>query len=335
MNEILSISTSKNDGDIVEAFIRSNSKYVDFFVILDDSTDNTVEIICKLQSEGYQIKVVSRHGNPASQVEVMNKALADYADPNKYCLALLLDLDEVVLAKSKNELINLGDATSPIAMLWTPFIPNGRDYLGSQDPLRSCFFSSPKIYSPVQKVAVPRKLFSEIVMPGNHGLKSKLFPHELIPVFLSDIRIGHFPVRFSGQIITKIITALATINIKKNRLPGEASHLTPIMQLIRDSKFNLDKKVLQLIAKNYGAELLAPPSFGLLVKNYLRDVIGSSRRARLLPNIEIKYLDLARINYIQLLDEIIEVENKFTIEKMKIIDNDFISIVNEAKQSIQ
>ena len=151
MNEILSISTSKNDGDIVEAFIRSNSKYVDLFVILDDSTDNTVEIICKLQSEGYQIKVVSRHGNPASQVEVMNKALADYADPNKYCLALLLDLDEVVLAKSKNELINLGDATSPIAMLWTPFIPNGRDYLGSQDPLRSCFFSSPKIYSPVQK----------------------------------------------------------------------------------------------------------------------------------------------------------------------------------------
>jgi hypothetical protein len=58
-SQVFSLTCSKNEEDIVEAFIRLNSRIVDTFIFFDSSTDSTREILSKLKNEGFNILVIA------------------------------------------------------------------------------------------------------------------------------------------------------------------------------------------------------------------------------------------------------------------------------------
>ena len=242
----------------------------------------------------------------------------------------MLDIDEVLLAKSKDELIDLSYQTNPIGMLWTPFLPNGMNYYQSKNPLKDCFYSPITAYSPVRKVAIPRQLIGKcLVMPGNHGLKESTSPNKLINDSLSDIRIAHFPVRSSEQVVVKTITALATIRMKKNRLQGEATHLVPIMRLIKETNFYLKAEVLHKLAENYGNQEIELNSIKADVKNLMRGLFGANRRVNLLPDIDMKYTNLAKVNELKLLSELIQEQSARLAKSLGLLDDYIYNLEGE------
>ena len=70
--KIAAICSTKNEGDIVEAFVRLNAKICTSFFFADDSTDNTRAILTRLGGEGYDINLLPRlvsegaHNQPAA-----------------------------------------------------------------------------------------------------------------------------------------------------------------------------------------------------------------------------------------------------------------------------
>ena len=54
MRKIISITMVNNESEIIESFIRYNYNFLDEMVIIDNGcTDNTIKIVNKLISEGF------------------------------------------------------------------------------------------------------------------------------------------------------------------------------------------------------------------------------------------------------------------------------------------
>jgi 3,4-dihydroxy 2-butanone 4-phosphate synthase/GTP cyclohydrolase II len=51
--KIASISTTKNECDVIEAFVRHNARFCDKFFFIDESVDQTRTILKALQEEGF------------------------------------------------------------------------------------------------------------------------------------------------------------------------------------------------------------------------------------------------------------------------------------------
>ena len=63
--KIASISCIKNEADLIEDFVRINSTFIDTFVFIDDSSDDTSLILKKLAHEGFKILLVEQDNSEA------------------------------------------------------------------------------------------------------------------------------------------------------------------------------------------------------------------------------------------------------------------------------
>jgi hypothetical protein len=302
-NRWLSITCSRNDGDMVEAFIRGNSAFIDKFVIMDDSTDNTPQILELLTREGYDIEVIRRPGLVASQREKTNFMFQKYAKPKRFAAVIPLDVDEILVANqkgiTKSDLENVNEAKF---LPWIPYAPKTQGWTSATESLQECFVGTSNQLDTIRKVFIPAQSVSKsgLVEIGAHsyllaGQPAVRGDHEVLS-------IAHFPVRTWEQIMSKVVTQLTAVRIKKDKLKGESTHLQGLARYLNAASNSKDLLSLQTIAAYYAA---FTPGLGKNLEKIQFNDLG-----KLLPNISLSYLDYAKVNLeanmLKIIDELIE-----------------------------
>ena len=252
--KLISISMVKNESDFIERFIRINSNVIDEFFIMDDnSCDETVSILQSLINEGFTITVVSLGTKAARtqyrQNEVMNWLLryAYNESQEKPDFILPLDADELLFL-SREELESKLSQLQPGqygGMKWTTFVPHAGS-LTNKDLLKKRFLPLSKEQYPCFKAIVPAKMIEEQELTmGNHALKNNPYQVDL------KIDLCHFPIRSENQIIAKALVTATKFSLKKDKSPSEGYHIIQLANEIRRNKYRLTESQLEQYTLSY------------------------------------------------------------------------------------
>lgn len=251
--KIAVIATTKNEEDIIESFVRHNSEFCDAMFFIDNSTDQTRDILQKLKTEGYLLEIIEENNSIYYQGSVISAALHHLAADRFFDWFLLLDADEFVAARHRNELEeNLEQIPSGHlgALHWQTFVPYVLDAHTLVDPILQGYKPRSFEHPVFSKLCVSADLAGSIQMgPGNHSAQFQNGTG--VPAVLIDIRLAHFPVRSEFQIMRKNLIATHNLAMKPKRLEGEGSHVFPIFNAIRDGNYYLSFMKLQKIALGY------------------------------------------------------------------------------------
>lgn len=298
---VAAITTTKNEADIIESFVRHNARYCDKFCIIDESTDATRSILFRLREEGYDIDVYAAHSHDFQQERFISECLDLLGAAGGIDWALLLDADEILGGVDRSAFERALGALPPAtlgAAAWKTFIPLSLDYFGRRDPVQENFL--PRKFEPsiFYKVFVPRALFGRVdVEPGNHGVVGRA-DRAAVPAMAMPGYIGHFPVRSAGQIIFKNVATAHMLAAKANRRPSEGVHVFRTLEKLRHCGFDLDYGTLRDIALEYADFDRTRPC--------AIDTAAAPLRAA--PQ-ACRYLDMARINLLSMFDREIEAQS--------------------------
>ena len=173
--KIISITTVKNEGDIIESFIRYHLNIVDEMIILNNgSTDDTNYILSQLVRENLPITVIEDKDKYFKPVQKMNslmkKAILEY-DADIVCP---IDVDEFITSDDGNprEIIEKMDSNSYFKLKWRTYVPTENDNLSEK------FIPSKMVYIRDEnleeyKVILHRNLFDEYgvsLIVGSHDI---------------------------------------------------------------------------------------------------------------------------------------------------------------------
>ena len=101
--KIISITTIKNESDIIESFVRYHLNIMDLMIILDNgSTDDTLDILIQLKNEGLPIVVIideDKYFEPYIKYNyLLDVALNEYSAD----IICPLDCDEFIICDEGN-----------------------------------------------------------------------------------------------------------------------------------------------------------------------------------------------------------------------------------------
>ena len=256
MSKIFSISCSKNESDIIETFIRVNSRIVDVFIFIDDSTDSTKIILNKLIEEGFDILIFGRSDNsPYDQGAIMTSALREGVSLGKTGdFYVPLDCDEFITHDDKQSflLAMMGVPKNHVGFqFWITYIPISENFnFEKENGIQKSFKQKEKADSKFGKIIVPFDMASNIII-GTGSHRAFLIAGGLVNSFVMPSYLAHFPVRDSLQIIRKTIAALDGLVQKKSRGPQEGFHVYDALRKIIHYEFKISLIELQKLAYEY------------------------------------------------------------------------------------
>ncbi len=238
--KIAAISGVKNEADIIESFVRHNAKYIDDFYFIDDSVDNTREILRLLAQEGFRISLINLDTRDYQHSQIMTNATRLVGTKAQYDWIFYLDGDEILASESQEQfhkVLELHEGHSVGNLLMEDYGFNGNDYYASANPLKECFNKNINNVTR-QKIFVRGSESQHILIGvGQHNAFNQ--SGELIAYFESGIRIAHFPSRSPAQWVTRNILRYSGLIAKLNRFPGEGSHVIDIFNSLKDSNFEI------------------------------------------------------------------------------------------------
>ena len=263
--KFVSVSLIKDEADIIELFIRINSRVIDHFFIVDNgSTDYTLKILERLRAEGFNITIYSDPNANYDQAEMTTKALRTASRSTKFDWAFCLDADEFINIPKKElekELSSIDVNVSVASLKWSTWVPKGDSYYSYDNPLWSCFERKLEENTDYSKVVIPYTLAygSVMVDMGNHnayimfndGSYNIYESRKIMTHNLTCGKLDHVPVRSSKQIKAKIIIGETKLSIKKSRKPYEGYHWKNAYRLIKSYGYKIDDVTVRYLAVNY------------------------------------------------------------------------------------
>lgn len=213
----------KNDGDIVEAFVRHHAALFDHLVILDhSSTDATPEILRALQQEGLPLTVMRDESLSFQQglrtTELARAAFtrlgADFVFP--------LDADELLKVSSRPALEAALTAIPPGQcgrLRWQNYIVTAADDPGLINPVARIRHRAQGEPSEEHKVVLPRGSLADPswqIAYGNHFLTRETAAgvETALAYGLDGASLAHFPVRSQEQLHQKIILGWLSVRLQ-------------------------------------------------------------------------------------------------------------------------
>lgn len=236
--KIAAISGIKNEADIIESFVRHNSRYIDDFYFVNDSVDNTTEILRNLGAEGFSISIINLDTRDYQHSQVMTMATRLVGSSKQYDWIFYLDGDEILASASKESFY--GALARPASekvgnLLMVDYGYNGRNYFESSNPLKECFNKNTNNVKR-QKIFIRGEISAQVVIgTGQHNAFS--LKGEPLAYFESRIELAHFPARSPEQWVTRNILRYSGLIAKQNRFQGEGSHVIEIFDSMKNVKF--------------------------------------------------------------------------------------------------
>lgn len=252
---LAAVSMVKNEADIIELFIRINSRIFDRIYILDhNSDDNTLLILEALKAEGHSIEIIPLSGESQaySQVEITSRYVNSIGLSGEHAYIMPLDADEFLYVPRIAEVAEYLNAFIPPQGLakvpWKTYCPIRTSFKNSDAPLFRYFKS--RNYEPgcYFKVILSKQVasFCKLEM-GNHDISSPGNTPFVQPPFI----VQHVPVRSSAQIASKACIGSMAQALNASRKPGQGSHWDQISKLAVSRGLRLGYRDTLAIALNY------------------------------------------------------------------------------------
>ncbi|MBQ6813458.1 MAG: glycosyltransferase family 2 protein [Methanobrevibacter sp.] len=262
--KIISITTIKNEADIIESFIRYHLNIVDSMIILDNgSTDDTSEILKKLEEESLPIVVIKdndRYFEPFVKYNrLLDIALNEY-DADIVCP---LDCDEFISCDDGNprEIIEKIPEDSYYKVKWRTYVPLNDD---NEDktfvPSRITHIRDEKIERDY-KVIITRELVENYnikISIGNHDIDIDDEYKDDVKCFDdTGLKLAHFPVRSINQTLSKVLVGYPNTLARKTVAKNTSFHYSVMFErILNDSNiFNITMDDVTLFAKQYSLDL--------------------------------------------------------------------------------
>lgn len=289
--KIAAVSMIKDEGDIIESFIRINSRWADCFFIVDNgSCDNTAHILGLLNDEGFPIIVTRDLDISYPQERITTALVRKVAGRSEFDFIFPIDGDEFIAEPDmfRDSLVGIGRHQVG-SVEWVGLVPNDGNSMQRPNPLFDGFGRRRTESSTVRKIILPNSLAKDArIAMGNHFATNSL--DEIIPNKPLPVALYHVPVRSKEQLVAKALIGSNKLSIKHGRSPGQGFHWDLIARQIRESEFELTDEQLRNIALSYGWPADHP---------IVRDVLPIS----ICPeNQVLRYADLGRVNLSMLLD---------------------------------
>jgi glycosyltransferase involved in cell wall biosynthesis len=220
---LFGVTCVKNEGDIIEAFVRHNLCFLNRLIVLDHgSTDDTSAILRSLQLEGLALEVVRDDSLGKFQGEKMTGLMRQAAQAGADWV-FLLDGDELIKTTSRDPLVFPMNSSGVLKIKWENYCAQKEDDLSQINPVVR--IQNRLAYEPYhdgsfrerkdQMKLVVRKDIAlnpeAYVLQGNHELS--LAGVELEGSLLESCSLAHYSLRSPSQYASKIsINALQKLS---------------------------------------------------------------------------------------------------------------------------
>lgn len=291
--KIVSITTIKNEADIIESFIRYHLNIVDLMIILDNgSTDDTLNILNQLEKESLPIVVLideDKYFEPFVKYNyLLGIALNEYGAD----VICPLDCDEFITCDSAHprKIIEEIPENSFYKVKWRTYVPTKDDDESINFiPSRITNIRDETIENDF-KIIITKDLvnnFDAKLSIGNHDIDVDEEFKDTISCFDdTPLKLAHFPLRSVNQTISKVLVSYPNTLSRKTVAKGTSFHYKNIFDKIKNN-INVGIDDVTIFAKQYSLDLEGSQS------EYNDDgLIGLEKHPMNLDyfeNIEIKY----------------------------------------------
>lgn len=253
-SKLAAVTMVRNECDIIELFIKINSRVFDAIYILDHmSNDGTPHIISTMKNAGFPIKYSQYNSREFNQGEVITSLVNQVANLDLYDYIVPLDADEFLLLDSKSSIENqiskfiLKNEYARIK--WQTFCPISDDYFSINSPLYELFRMRDKEPKQYYKLIIGNEYAKNCeISLGNHRTINRQFNVE--PQILA-ITLAHAPLRSSNQMLNKAILGSHALRLTPKRLPSQGYHWDFMANFIREKNFQIGYDDLAINSLRY------------------------------------------------------------------------------------
>ena len=266
---LVGLSRVKNEGDIIEAFVRHNLTLLDHLVVVDNaSSDGTRAILAELLADGLPLTILDDATFVYRQSEIMTYlARATFASLG--CeRVFLLDADEFLIARDRTALdAALADVPreTHVRFDWRTYVPTAADDENVADVLGRITHRRVAESVPESKIALSASFArdpSAVIAQGNHAVEGRFV--DLEPVPLAGVHLAHFPVRGISQLLCKVLVGWNSY-IAMGMETGQLAYQwrRAYESVVRDG--GLTRESMLAIAAGYPGEAIDPATVALCV----------------------------------------------------------------------
>ncbi len=256
MKKIWTMTTIKNEEDIIESFVRYHLNIVDGMVICNNcSSDNTGTILERLKAEGLNIDILTDTDEYFDQVVKRNELLKYTTEKYKPDYIFPIDADEFICSygqgNPREEILKLSQNTFYYYRMvnYVLFKENKELFIPKKIIYqRECNEEANHNF----KVIIPKKIYLKGIslIMGCHSIEF-LNAKQANSLYSDSLYLAHFPVRSSEQLMNRVIIGRLNNSSLHSREEGLGFHQYLILdEIIKCGKISRDK--LEEISKYYG-----------------------------------------------------------------------------------
>ena len=243
MGKWIGVTRARNECDIIEMFVRQNLTVLDeMHIIVNISTDATVEILAELRKEGLPLFPYNDTFLDNRQEIVLSNLIRTHIQPSECDWCFLLDADEFITVTREILEKELQKVHAGTLAAWKPktYVPlediDGQNILLSDhdsNPFHSITFRRDREPDPnSRKIIVPSTFLTSItIAPGSHNA----WDHAgiVIPIHFLASQLIHIPFRNEEQLKSKLSLGSLSLMMKNFRTELEGSQWHKGYKLIK------------------------------------------------------------------------------------------------------
>lgn len=264
--KLAAIAMVKDECDIIELFIKINSRSFDHIYIIDhNSQDGTLEILLTLKAHGFPITIYKYESTDFQQAILLTNLARQIAATEQYRYIVPLDADEF-LSRDQAELVQIFDSEIPPdgcgILRWVTYGPLSTDYYQSDAPLHALFRARRNETQQRYKIVIPNEVGKTcLIGEGNHAVRASVESPWLSGPVLS-VPLQHVPIRSPDQITAKALIGSMTLSIKKTRGKNEGGHWDDLTNKLAANRYQMSYEDLTGFVDHYaGTPLEGEPLY--------------------------------------------------------------------------